>query len=135
MGVKSLISLSAMMLSKQVPTARGLRKYDGLQNVNGPLTFDTSLIERLEDFFRSPSNVTWTDVYAIVLNLNVNNGDGSNGNSVDVKKITFWQAVCTVDSRFQRERRKGDSWEYIPDIFTARRALQFAREGKKRTDL
>ena len=95
-------------------------KYDGCKNMFGPIGPDIK--ERLDRFFKNPTEATWDDAHTILIG-----GDGS---------TTFWQAVIAVDPTFPRTARLRDPlpdeppfsiWERIPDLFTAHRALKYAR--------
>lgn len=91
-----------------------LDKYAGSRNMFGPLK--PAIRKRLDAFFASPDVKHWNDVYSIII--------GADG------WMTFWQAVIAVDPSFPKVG-KSTGWDRAPDLFTARRALKYARELKR----
>ncbi|MBN1881021.1 MAG: hypothetical protein JW885_02505 [Deltaproteobacteria bacterium] len=96
------------------------KKYAGCCNMFGPIGDDIK--GRLDSFFKNPDEATWDDVSGIIIG-----GDGH---------TTFWQAVIAVDPSFPKRASLRDPlpdeppfsiWERIPDEFTARRALEYAK--------
>ena len=93
-------------------------RYRECKSMLGDLSMEVK--DRLDTFFDNPTEKAWDDVYPIII--------GADG------WTTFWKAVVAVDPTFPRSARSNDdcttSWERIPDYFTARRALEYARNIK-----
>ena len=92
-----------------------LKKYESCRNLFGELSME--IIDRLESFFKEPSPKTWDDTHCIII--------GRDGFS------TFWQCVIAVDPTFPKTGKLNDdctvTFERIPDLFTARRAVKYAQ--------
>lgn len=89
-----------------------MNRYAGLSDPHGPLVPEA--IRRLEAFFNRPSKDSWNTAYRIII--------------VGHPMTTLWQAVCAVDPKFPKRRPTFDNWPAIPDLFTARRALEWAKQ-------
>lgn len=91
--------------------------YTNCKNMFGPLKDDIKAC--LDAFFQNPDEKHWDDVHCIII--------GADGFT------TFWQAVCAVDPNFPRtgpryyEDGTTSPWPRVPDLFTARRALEYAQ--------
>ena len=102
------------------------RKYEGCRNMLHPELQD-EIIERLEAFFDNPCDETWEDAHCIIV--------GADGFT------TFWQAVIAVNPTFPRIGPRHDmagrieTWKEVPDYFTARRAIQYAKTLNQRKEL
>jgi hypothetical protein len=87
-------------------------RFDGLKNMLGPLP--PEVLARLEAFFANPCEKTWEDVHGLILTMKP-------------RTRTFWQCVIAVDPTFPKRLSKTKRWPRVPDFFTARRALEFAK--------
>jgi hypothetical protein len=89
-------------------------RYKDLGSLSGPLK--PEVLVRLEAFFANPCDETWNDASTILL-------------TTSPRMLTFWQAVRAVDPSYPFMKR-GPNWPRVPDFFTARRALEYARTGR-----
>jgi hypothetical protein len=97
-----------------------MNKYQGCQNMFGPCLQNAKIIKRLNAVLDNPCEATWDDAHSIIV--------GADGFT------TLWQCVIAVDPFFPRTGPRTDDkgnvirrWERVPDHFTLRRALKFAR--------
>ena len=100
------------------------RLFDGLFNFYGPLSPDIK--KRIKNYLCHPTVEGWVDIYGIIIRADIGLG------------LTVWQAVIAVDPAFPRVGRRTDfkgnvlrEWQKIPDPFTLKKALEWAKSIKK----
>lgn len=82
---------------------------DMANNLRGVLTGEAR--ERLIAVLANPTQETWDDAYALII-------DQENF-------LTLWRAVLAVDPSFPGSKKDGP-WERVPDYDTLWRAVQYA---------